>query len=803
MVVGAEGVTKIVIACGLLVLVSAAACDAWKKKVTLEPFAAPKEFEEKHYTGASITADVADRLNEWFEHRSKTSRRHAAVQRTGSRTEAEIPETHFSLQSVTSLLAYVLNREPLLVTGDIIPRDDHSSALSLHVGRSSSLPLQIPVPPDRETLIQEVALTILNVTEPNTAADVLVAKFRDKDALRVLERATSDESASRGERAQSSLRIGWLKQDKRELSEAAGAFDGAIELDPWTVDGYLGKSATRIDQHNLREAMQAVNECLSLIVGMPFRTSLREELAATLSQRAEVLHAGWDLTTAAFWARLALNLDSLDRRFETLGYVLMDDERQPEARRTFGDCTNVFPESSRCHAGLGFVDLYDGNPSSALSEFEYAKSPDERNVWPYIGLSRAHSALGEFEKAQQALTEVDQFRQNDPDVLNELGMLLMRYEHYQQAEEELRKAVAIDPLNVDAHINLAILLSWLNRNEESHSAFARAREVSEQRWRRVPSPFLFVEEGRDAVSELRIADADTALSEARRISRGEVEIPILAAQIDRAKWKLDEAMSEIAAAIKRNPGSSDAYAERAMIQRLRGVEAEVVGNDAEAALARDSGNFVPLVTAGDAQLDSRSCATAEDYYFKALKIAPANEEALIALGRIYRIAGRFKDSERALRAAVVTDSRSSTARVELGNLGRGNPTLSWNGGTARAMYESAREFQPRDSTAWLEDAELARQERDFDRAEALLRESRALDPRDPLLFVYEAALQISRGDTSGAATTLGMLNKRKNTSTRTMYASPDSQKTLATIGSSISLAGCKDPLALRGFDKHP
>jgi tetratricopeptide (TPR) repeat protein len=271
---------------------------------------------------------------------------------------------------------------------------------------------------------------------------------------------------------------------------------------------------------------------------------------------------------------------------------------------------------------------------------------------------------------------------------------------------------------------------------------------------------------------------------------------IVAASIARVQGDWGKARAEIDEALRRRPGASDAYAELAMIDRLSGSGKDVDEN-VNAALAHDGGNFVPLVTAGDAALDQGSCAQAEEDYFRALKIAPENEEALIALGKLYRIANRLEDAEAALRRAVITDKRSSSARVELGNLRRENPTstLSSNG-TAEAMYASAQSLQPRDAMAWLEAAELARQQSLFDKAETYLSRSRELNQYEPLLFVYEAALKVSRHQAAPPP-------DQRREGTLIHYASRSALETLAVAGWSIAASQCSDANSLQGLRRSP
>jgi DNA-binding winged helix-turn-helix (wHTH) protein/tetratricopeptide (TPR) repeat protein len=139
------------------------------------------------------------------------------------------------------------------------------------------------------------------------------------------------------------------------------------------------------------------------------------------------------------------------------------------------------------------------NLDRAVELFDEALGVEPRfaEAWSAIGdvwTERTTLWMGESRRtamtqARLALDRALALDPNEADALNARGVLLMRFErNYPDAEAAMRKAVASDPSYVEAHCNLAMLLSAMGRHDEAIDAVRRAQKLDPAT--HVPSPIL-------------------------------------------------------------------------------------------------------------------------------------------------------------------------------------------------------------------------------------------------------------------------------------------------------------------------
>lgn len=68
-------------------------------------------------------------------------------------------------------------------------------------------------------------------------------------------------------------------------------------------------------------------------------------------------------------------------------------------------------------------------------------------------------------------------RKTDAEKMVELGKFYYLNQKYDQAVEEYRKAVALDPKNLDARYNLGVALETINDLEGAREAFEKLLEL--------------------------------------------------------------------------------------------------------------------------------------------------------------------------------------------------------------------------------------------------------------------------------------------------------------------------------------
>jgi len=61
-----------------------------------------------------------------------------------------------------------------------------------------------------------------------------------------------------------------------------------------------------------------------------------------------------------------------------------------------------------------------------------------------------------------------------------LGGILLRQHQYDEAKQDLERAVALDPGSIEAHYQMGLLLRRLGRTAESDQELAESRKLEQQ-----------------------------------------------------------------------------------------------------------------------------------------------------------------------------------------------------------------------------------------------------------------------------------------------------------------------------------
>lgn len=121
------------------------------------------------------------------------------------------------------------------------------------------------------------------------------------------------------------------------------------------------------------------------------------------------------------------------------------------------------------------VDLEQaGHLREAIALYEKARQHDPALPFVTHRLAVLYDLAGETAKAQTEFTRALKERPGDAGLLNDLGQFHAQHQNLSQAEIELRKAVAADPQEPRARINLAVVLAHQGRHQEGFEMFAEA-----------------------------------------------------------------------------------------------------------------------------------------------------------------------------------------------------------------------------------------------------------------------------------------------------------------------------------------
>jgi len=233
----------------------------------------------------------------------------------------------------------------------------------------------------------------------------------------------------------------------------------------------------------------------------------------------------------------------------------------PEAEKFLRDATQLKPTSNesegkaRAWLSLGSV-LEKSNPQEAVAAYHQAATLQPKNPEPHLAAGHLFEQDNKFADAEQ---EYKQALALDPasDALTGLANIYMRGRHFHEAEEFLRKLVALRPDDGAGHIQLGRVLAAEGKNEEAIPELQAGAKLSPQ----------------DVSAQRELADLYTAAGKydlAESAHRALIAASPSDAELHRGlgqalmrQKKFPEAQNEFFTAVKLKPDFGEAYGDLA------------------------------------------------------------------------------------------------------------------------------------------------------------------------------------------------------------------------------------------------
>lgn len=294
------------------------------------------------------------------------------------------------------------------------------------------------------------------------------------------------------------------------------------------------------------------------------------------------------------------------------------------------------------------------------------------------------------------------------DELYASGVKARQAQHFDEAAELLRRALAIKPDSADALVQLGFAELGRNNLPAAREAFSRALALA--------PTYLDASFGIAQV-EFRSGNLDAALQLAEEVSRaerGNADAATLVANIRKAQ-QADSSKQKPATARK----------------KLRPPRPDPVAG---------------LMEKGQRLRAAGQLPEAENAYRRALGLAPKNTDILVAMGLVagsqqkFDEAGHFFDQALAIKPGLL-DARLGKVRLAI-----------WQGDVprARAMIDDVLGTAPGNAEAIALDARISLLERDYTRAEQSFQRVLAIDPRNAEALVGIGDVRRARGDDDAA-----------------------------------------------------
>lgn len=187
-------------------------------------------------------------------------------------------------------------------------------------------------------------------------------------------------------------------------------------------------------------------------------------------------NATW-ATATSLWGDVVAKSPRLARGHVNLGRALVADKRFPQAEQQLRIGMTLEPEDSRAYRDLAALYYQQKHYQECLTTAQLAMSKKYADL-PALHLLMANTYL-KMKNIPQALAEIDRAMELAPDsseAYQTRGIAYSLTGQQKLAEQSLRKAIAIDPHNGHAYLNLGIIYDRQRRFPEAIAATRTALE---------------------------------------------------------------------------------------------------------------------------------------------------------------------------------------------------------------------------------------------------------------------------------------------------------------------------------------
>ena len=156
-------------------------------------------------------------------------------------------------------------------------------------------------------------------------------------------------------------------------------------------------------------------------------------------------------------------------------------ENLPKAASLFVQLQQKHPHDPILNYAVGAVYYLQSKYSEAESSLKQslAAQPDQVAASYYLGLT--YDAIGDDDQAVPIFRDLlKRHPQHAPSYVK-LGGILLRQHQYEEAEQDLERAISLDPGSVEAHYQLSMLLRHFGKTAESESELAESRKLETER----------------------------------------------------------------------------------------------------------------------------------------------------------------------------------------------------------------------------------------------------------------------------------------------------------------------------------
>ena len=154
------------------------------------------------------------------------------------------------------------------------------------------------------------------------------------------------------------------------------------------------------------------------------------------------------------------------------------------AQGHYADALAVFQRLFRKHPddavlryAVGAVYYLQGQYGEAESWLKQSLAAQPNQVAASYYLGMTYAAIGDDDRAIPVFRDLIRNNPKHAPSYVKLGGILLRAHQYEEAQQDLERAVSLDPDSVEAHYQLGLLLKRMGKSAESESQFAESRKL--------------------------------------------------------------------------------------------------------------------------------------------------------------------------------------------------------------------------------------------------------------------------------------------------------------------------------------
>ena len=268
--------------------------------------------------------------------------------------------------------------------------------------------------------------------------------------------------------------------------------------------GYVASSApnlANLDPENLADPKAKLQTFNNILRATDAMRAGRFATASALLRDAEksepdlylipFLNAGtaarrrdWLAAERHYRRTLELN-PGFDEAMTGLARALLQNREVDEAEQWLRKAIDISPRNYRAWFQLSRL-LARGNLAAARAALHKALSIQPNFAPAHLDLGMLEVQAQDFPQAVQHLEKSLELGLAGPELHNFLGIAYNRTDRVTEAVESYRRAIAARPGYADAHLNLALALQRLNRQEESRKEYETACKLKREFCRFIP-----------------------------------------------------------------------------------------------------------------------------------------------------------------------------------------------------------------------------------------------------------------------------------------------------------------------------